>query len=789
MTDTAGPASGPLIGRPADLTRVTAVLDRAGSLLVLGDAGSGKTALLAAAAGHARARDMRVITVPADGPGALPRALDAGWTAPAGRSIARLIDRLTAARPVVVLVDDVHHLDGESRLLLGQMSRLVAAERIVLLLAARGDGTSLGLGAEVDRHHLAGLTEAAAARFLDSRAAGLDGRTRGEVLRRAGGNPLALLCLSDPAVPLPGEFPAQIDAMPPICRRLLRHAAVADDEEHLDTITRAAGAPDGLADWAPAERAGLVSTVGGRVRFRHPLVREALLRAEPAEIARAHLALSRHAADPLRRASHLAAATGGRNEPLAAALEQLAGTGDARARTRALQAAGDLSPDARDAARRYARAASAAALGAMPRWALELRDTAQAPDDTGLALIQAARVTEAVATAHRAGQRHPGDGPVAATALAVAAAAALLSGSDDPLPALPAPAVDEGAAGPLLAGSMAWLRDDSTRAVAELGAAWREHGRAGTPGQVVAHLPILVMALIDAGWWARADLLLDEADRLGAVGGGALLRHVVPAQRAVLEALRGGDVPEAVPPRTGNVFADHLHRRAAGLGALARGDHDRAYLLFRGLFDHAGRPVHSFLGPRALPELAYAAARTGRISPARRIVEGCRRLTGDSPTPRMRMLLAHATALLHTGPAAERHFEEAVADPDGALRWPLEFADAQLNFGLWLRRERRRRESDPHQTDALATFARLGAGGHAARAHRPIRPGAVDRLTAQQRLIARMAADGMSNQQIADRMAVSPRTIGSHLYRIFPILGVRSRRQLPTVFAGAGTGR
>jgi DNA-binding NarL/FixJ family response regulator len=58
---------------------------------------------------------------------------------------------------------------------------------------------------------------------------------------------------------------------------------------------------------------------------------------------------------------------------------------------------------------------------------------------------------------------------------------------------------------------------------------------------------------------------------------------------------------------------------------------------------------------------------------------------------------------------------------------------------------------------------------------------AFDLLTAQQQFIARMASDGLSNRAIGDRMALSPRTIGSHLYRIYPKLGISSRRQLHTV--------
>ncbi|MEU8614898.1 helix-turn-helix transcriptional regulator, partial [Actinoplanes sp. NPDC048791] len=64
--------------------------------------------------------------------------------------------------------------------------------------------------------------------------------------------------------------------------------------------------------------------------------------------------------------------------------------------------------------------------------------------------------------------------------------------------------------------------------------------------------------------------------------------------------------------------------------------------------------------------------------------------------------------------------------------------------------------------------------------HRPARPpeGELSALTAQERQIAQLAASGLSNKQIAERLYLSHRTIGAHLYRIFPKLGVTSRAGL-----------
>jgi DNA-binding CsgD family transcriptional regulator len=221
------------------------------------------------------------------------------------------------------------------------------------------------------------------------------------------------------------------------------------------------------------------------------------------------------------------------------------------------------------------------------------------------------------------------------------------------------------------------------------------------------------------------------------------------------------------------------------------------------MFDVAGEPVHYFLGPRSLPQLAVAASGVGRRGRAqaqvRRILQGCRQRAGQEPTPRMAMLLSHAAALLDDGDETEDHFRRAVGDPDSAPQWPLELAEAQLNFALWLRRQRRVVEARPHLLAALDTFVRLGAGAHAEQARkylpggalldevRPVTRDAFDALSAQKQTIARLAAEGMSNREIAGRLFLSPRTVGSHLYDIYPLLGVSNRHQLRALLAGAAT--
>jgi DNA-binding NarL/FixJ family response regulator len=130
-------------------------------------------------------------------------------------------------------------------------------------------------------------------------------------------------------------------------------------------------------------------------------------------------------------------------------------------------------------------------------------------------------------------------------------------------------------------------------------------------------------------------------------------------------------------------------------------------------------------------------------------------------------------------------FKEAL-DAD-MTSWPLYRARFHLHYGMWLRRRRRISESRLPLRTARDLFSALGAAAFAERARLELRAsrerqhrGHESRvqLTNQEYEIARMAAQGLSNREIGERLYISPRTVGSHLYKIFPKLGVASRSQL-----------
>lgn len=143
-------------------------------------------------------------------------------------------------------------------------------------------------------------------------------------------------------------------------------------------------------------------------------------------------------------------------------------------------------------------------------------------------------------------------------------------------------------------------------------------------------------------------------------------------------------------------------------------------------------------------------------------------------------------------------FEQALAAP-AAQRWPFDLARVQLLYGERLRRAREIARARHHLQAALTMFDRLGASAWAERAAAelaataPVRQrpelGNADDLTAQEWRVAELAAAGLSNKQIGARLYMSHRTVGAHLYRVFPKLGISSRAALRDALSRPGIHR
>jgi DNA-binding CsgD family transcriptional regulator len=118
-------------------------------------------------------------------------------------------------------------------------------------------------------------------------------------------------------------------------------------------------------------------------------------------------------------------------------------------------------------------------------------------------------------------------------------------------------------------------------------------------------------------------------------------------------------------------------------------------------------------------------------------------------------------------------------------------ARARLRYGEWLRRVHRRNDARQHLTDAYEMFTRMGAQAFAERARRELvatgekvrrqQVGSGDELTAQEAQIARLAGDGLTNQEIGAQLFISTHTVEWHLRKVFVKLGITSRRQLRTI--------
>jgi DNA-binding CsgD family transcriptional regulator len=190
----------------------------------------------------------------------------------------------------------------------------------------------------------------------------------------------------------------------------------------------------------------------------------------------------------------------------------------------------------------------------------------------------------------------------------------------------------------------------------------------------------------------------------------------------------------------------------------------------------------------ALADLVEAAERSGQQDAARRLTGRLERLAAASPVPATLGSLARARALVaRDDPGAEEQYQAALRH-HGQTRGPAHLARSQLVYGEWLRRARRPREAREQLRAARGRFAGMGAAGFAARARRELAAAgepthaqaaaAHHDLTPQETRVARLAASGATNAEIAAQLFLSANTIDYHLRKVFRKLGVTSRRQL-----------
>ncbi|WP_350276430.1 AAA family ATPase [Kribbella sp. HUAS MG21] len=209
----------------------------------------------------------------------------------------------------------------------------------------------------------------------------------------------------------------------------------------------------------------------------------------------------------------------------------------------------------------------------------------------------------------------------------------------------------------------------------------------------------------------------------------------------------------------------------------------------------AAHPEEMVVRSWSLVELVEAAARTGDTDAAAGAAEELAASARTSGTDWALGVAARSEAQLD-GPRSEELYREAV-DRLERTKLRAESARTRLLFGEWLRRAGRRLEAREHLRSAHDAMSEMGMEAFADRARREL--GATgetvrrqtetqQELTSQELHIARLAADGLTNAEIASELYISPRTVEWHLRKIFTKLSVTARRQLTGALRGMSAG-
>jgi DNA-binding CsgD family transcriptional regulator len=895
---------GSLVGREGEVQAIAGLLvgvrESGAALIVRGDAGIGKSALLAAATSVATNNGMLVLnTAGVQSEADLPFAglhqllrpiLDrlrglppvqrdamraAFGMAPAagaepfliGLAALGLLSDAAEGQPLAVLVEDAHWLDRPTADALAFVGRRVDSDPIVLLAATREGYESPLLEAGLPELHVDGLAEEPARRLLDAHFPTLAPTLRERVLGDAVGNPLALLELPAvygvgirehvelPSYSLPlterleRAFASRATDLPPATQALLLAAAVSETgalEELFSVAEAIEGTRPTVDDLVPATSVRLIEVDRLRLRFFHPLVRSAIYQAASVgQRHAAHGALAKVLADdPERRVWHRTAATVGTDPEVAADLEEAGrralGRGGIASAAAAFERAAALTPDPADRGRLLLRAADAASdLGRSDIVMRLLREADSLDlDDHGRArwiwledafhegpVGDPGDIRSLVETATRAGDRdvalglltaaaarcywgnlpeHGRDVIAAADGVGVAAddqrllyiqvLAAPIERGGSVLRALERTVPPDDPAALYLRGVTVCLAsafDEALPLVAASARRLREQGRLRLLAQVQAYRGWAAVMTAD---FAVAMPATEEAMRLlsetaqptweaGSRAAAAALAGL-RGERATVETLAAEVERVALPAGAASMLS--LVQYARGLLELGQGRHAQAYEELRRIAQPGDAAHHDLTRLTTFGDLAEAAAHSGHRDAAvelMRELEPCARTTTASW---VRVTMLYAQVQLAADDEAQDVFDDALSRD--LARWPFARARLGLAYGEWLRRQRRTVESRTPLRAARDAFDALAVAPWADRARRELRASgegslrrtgdSLDELTPQELQIVQMAAQGLSNREIGERLYLSHRTVESHLYRVFPKLGVTSRAQL-----------
>ena len=287
---------------------------------------------------------------------------------------------------------------------------------------------------------------------------------------------------------------------------------------------------------------------------------------------------------------------------------------------------------------------------------------------------------------------------------------------------------------------------------------------------------------VHSGAFAAAAALTDEVDSITQATGIPPLRY----SAAMLAAARGDEAPALFEWSRRNLTE---RGEGSGLGQLwrltalrhnAHCHYGEALAAARHACEHEDVMVYSW----AQVELIEAAVRSGRQDEAAAALDHLSERTQASGTEWALGIETRCRALLSDDESLYRESAERLARSRAAV----ELARSRLLYGEWLRRENRRIDAREQLRTAHQMFSRMGAAGFAERARRELSATGetvrkrtvetVDELTTQEAQVARLAAQGQTNPEIAALLYISPRTVEYHLHKVFSKLGISSRREL-----------
>lgn len=791
-----------------------------------------------------------------------------------GLAVLGLLAEAAEGQPLLCMVDDAQWLDGASARVLTFVARRLLAERIALVFATRDVGDALTRFPQLTVGPL-GRRDARA--LLQSVfPAALDEAVLERIVAETGGNPLAILELPRGLTPaqLAGGFgvPAALPLSTLIERSYMRRLAqLPRDSRRLLLLAAAEPVGDPALLFRAAKLLGIPETAvetvelegfltwDGSVVMRHPLVRSVVYQAaDPTERREIHRVLADGTdpqTDPDRRAWHRALAAAVPNEEVAAELERSAARAQARggfgAAAAFLDRAARLTPGA---VRRTQRSLIAAGMqfraGALDD-ALSLLASAEttALDELDRARVALLRAQIAFVSTHgsdapgmlldAARQLEPLSPRLACETYLEAMSAAIFAGHlaapggspiDVSLAARAAPRPPERGGPELLLEGFAALFSEGYSAgapplrdaldtfevsglpmteqlrwkwLATIAAvllwddvSWEEiaghHVQKAREAGALADLPLAlsmrVYARLFAGDLTGAALLLEEL-RAAMDGTGTTL---APYGAVGLAAMRGREAEVAALIAYSR---DEVTRRGEGIGLMIL-DWAEA-VLYNGLGRYEDafaaavriteRPQDLGLSNWWMVELIEAATRAGTPELAFATRARLAEMASVSGTDWALGTAARSEALFADDHRAEALYLDAV-DRLGRSRMAVDLARTRLLYGEWLRRQRRRLDAREQLRIAHDLFAQFGMEAFAGRARVELEAtgeharrrsvDSLDQLTPQETQIARLAAQGNTNREIAAKLFISPSTVEYHLHKAFPKLGVKSRTQL-----------